>query len=519
MRTFLVAQRPIATQGAVVLPALATPEIVQQENVFPKKPLSAKLHYAHIGFKPNVLLHGVSRVWWYAFAVFAAFVLLNVGIASYYSNRVFPGVHVGSVAVGDRSFATLPLALSGLSAAPSLTARIGTVTYPLNTDGMSAISLGSSVLQAEEYGRSAPLPLFGLIEALASRPLTVQRNINASLLNKVANGLADAVDHTPSNAVPIIYNGQAFVIGEKTGSELDPSRIASEIRQNYGNASSFEMSPDPISPKVTAASYASDLSAAQAMLELKLVLQNKNVIYSPTAQQIGTWLTFAGPGKGVSVSSSAVATYVNSLTGQFDRLSAAAALLKAVQTRQQLTYVAAMTPIRSAPIVATSVVSFSNVYTYCVQSDSSVEGDILLSSASNALSDPQSWNLGGKLNFVNSATNCNFTFWLAPASELGSLSSRCSSQTTCQVGNILAINANDWLTVPTGWTEGLAAYRQELINHTVGQWLGFNHASCLAVSETPMPILEAPTVVLDGCSPNWFQLPQGLAGAAVLQGF
>jgi hypothetical protein len=520
MRTILAPQRSITSSGmTLLLPVIAVTNTTKNHRGLAKQPAAFNLKGTRSSVKNSTLLKEIPRVWWYAIAVFIAFVVLNLGIASYYANRVYPGVRVGPVALGGRTFDSLSGVLSGLKTTQGLTAHVGTESYLLNTEGLAAVEVADTVRQAEAFGRSMPLPIVGFIASLDSRPLIVQREINSQLLNTDANNLTVIVDRAATNAVPIIYDGQAFVIAEKSGSELDPSRVASEIRQNYGIASSFEMSPDLVSPKITTESYSSDLTVVQAMLELKLVVKFDGTSYSPTPQQIGSWLAFIGPGKGISVSSFGVAAYVNSLVGTFDKRAAAAALLAAVQARQPLTYTAITNPLTSASVAPVNTQSSTSSFKYCVLADSSTEGKILSGSASDALSDPRSWNLYGKLSFVIAQSNCNFAFWLATPDRLESVGTACGTQTTCQVGNTLAINVDDWMRAPVGWSDGLTAYRQELINHVVGQWLGFNHASCLAGPKTPMPILEAPTVVLDGCSPDWFQLPQGGAEEKILQGF
>jgi hypothetical protein len=85
------------------------------------------------------------------------------------------------------------------------------------------------------------------------------------------------------------------------------------------------------------------------------------------------------------------------------------------------------------------------------------------------------------------------------------------------VGNQIEINSLDWNQSPSKWAAGLAAYQSELVAHEVGHWLGFQHAACLS-SSAPSSVLQAPVVVLDGCSPNWYPLSQADT-AKVLAGF
>jgi hypothetical protein len=56
-----------------------------------------------------------------------------------------------------------------------------------------------------------------------------------------------------------------------------------------------------------------------------------------------------------------------------------------------------------------------------------------------------------------------------------------------------------------------------LINHLVGQWLGFQHARC--GTGAAAQILEAATVTIPGCSPNWYEIPADVQGTKPLPGF
>jgi len=94
----------------------------------------------------------------------------------------------------------------------------------------------------------------------------------------------------------------------------------------------------------------------------------------------------------------------------------------------------------------------------------------------------------------------------------------CGKQTTCRIHNDLAIAGDSWAAAPTSWSGTLASYRSELVNQVVGQWLGFDHPSCKALT-TQTPVLSEPTVTVSGCSPNWYAVPVELQDSKVLAGF
>jgi hypothetical protein len=101
---------------------------------------------------------------------------------------------------------------------------------------------------------------------------------------------------------------------------------------------------------------------------------------------------------------------------------------------------------------------------------------------------------------------------------MAALDPACEKQTTCRIHNELAIAKDSWAKTPAGWTGDLSTYRGELINQIVGQWLGFEHPSCSALS-TQAVVLSAPSLQIGGCSPKWYAVPAELQDTKVLPGF
>ena len=104
----------------------------------------------------------------------------------------------------------------------------------------------------------------------------------------------------------------------------------------------------------------------------------------------------------------------------------------------------------------------------------------------------------------------------APARRV--LDPACEHQTTCRIHNDLAISSDSWAVAPSGWVGTVDSYRTELVNHVVGQWLGFDHPNCSALA-SQTPVLSAPSVTIPGCSPKWYAVPPELQDAKVLAGF
>jgi hypothetical protein len=155
---------------------------------------------------------------------------------------------------------------------------------------------------------------------------------------------------------------------------------------------------------------------------------------------------------------------------------------------------------------------------YCLNSEGGVpSGDSAAVAAAMVV--PGGWTLGGRLAFVPTVAGaCDLTLRLVPAKAMGNLDPACAQQTTCTVGNVIEISLASWGAAPKSWEGTLASYRTELVNHELGHWLGFNHAACGAKASAAL-VLQAPTVTLPGCSPNWYEIDPNSQGTKVLPGF
>ena len=86
---------------------------------------------------------------------------------------------------------------------------------------------------------------------------------------------------------------------------------------------------------------------------------------------------------------------------------------------------------------------------------------------------------------------------------------------SCQLGPVVALNADRWRTATPEWTGDLASYRQMLVNHEVGHLLGQHHPErqCPAAGE-PAPVMAQQSTELRGCLPNPWPLPWEVVCAA-----
>jgi hypothetical protein len=517
MRSALRPARSLSVAGTLTLPSPSMVVLPIESSVsLPQTSRSRTLPKPHR--EASFSVASARRIWLLALGVFAVFIGFNALLSTYYSARVFPGVRLNGSKVGGLSYDQLNARINDIKDKPNLVAVISSVKYPLDTENLATINRDQIEREVWNAGRTTPLPVAGVIETLLSKTITTQWQINNGVLNNLSNELVYSVNRAPADAVPVVYNGQVFVIAEKTGSELDPARVATAIRLTYGYGASFVMTPEPVDPKITSASYADYLADAQQILSLKLEIKFKTAVYNPTIQQLGQWMILEEPNNGISVNDQAVAAYITTIPGNFDRTGATNALISAIVTRQNLTYSPSISKLTPTPVLHSIVNKLpSATYTYCTSATSQAESEVLSDSVASTLTDSTGWSLGGRLRFAPVQNNCNLSIRLVRATQMSSLSATCSGQSTCRLGNQIELNLSNWMVPPTTWTQGTGSYRQQMIEHEIGHWLGFDHGSC-TLKSSAVPILESPTVILNGCSPNWYQL-SSVTSNKVLPGF
>lgn len=71
---------------------------------------------------------------------------------------------------------------------------------------------------------------------------------------------------------------------------------------------------------------------------------------------------------------------------------------------------------------------------------------------------------------------------------------------SCRYGKNIMINLRRWLKGATGFTN-MPFYRNMVINHEMGHFLGFNHMKCPGAGKLA-PVMQTQTIALSGCKPN-----------------
>lgn len=133
-----------------------------------------------------------------------------------------------------------------------------------------------------------------------------------------------------------------------------------------------------------------------------------------------------------------------------------------------------------------------------------------------ALGDPRSWTAEGTVKFerVEDRTAAVRIVLGTPATvdEL-CLPLDTIGQFSCREGGQLNINLDRWLNGTDAWPLSVDAYRDHVINHEMGHFLGYDHLYCEAPGALA-PVMMQQTKGLEGCKANEWPFPAGSADAS-----
>jgi len=154
--------------------------------------------------------------------------------------------------------------------------------------------------------------------------------------------------------------------------------------------------------------------------------------------------------------------------------------------------------------------------TYDVMTKGTITADLaeFKSQANQTLNDSRGWARLG-ISFQEVASGGDFTLVLSEANQVDSFtgfSGACSADWSCRVGRYVIINQDRWLYASYAWNQAGGSprdYRNMVINHETGHWLGHGHLSCSGAGQLA-PLMQQQSIDLQGCSFNPWPLDSEL---------
>jgi hypothetical protein len=151
----------------------------------------------------------------------------------------------------------------------------------------------------------------------------------------------------------------------------------------------------------------------------------------------------------------------------------------------------------------------TRTYTYkiCYRGAISTSRTTFARTVTATYADARGWRRAG-ITFTRKNVSCgtlrntDVTVYLAAPSYVGSFSG-CSTRYSCRVGRRVMINLTRWKYGVAHWPAslGLTGYRQMVLNHEIGHWLGRGHRRCAGPGRTA-PVMQQQSKRLSGCKAN-----------------
>jgi hypothetical protein len=132
------------------------------------------------------------------------------------------------------------------------------------------------------------------------------------------------------------------------------------------------------------------------------------------------------------------------------------------------------------------------------------------------LSDRRGWARAG-IAFKQVESGGRFTVWLSAASEVPSFGAPCDVDYSCRAGRNVVINDDRWRRTTAAWKAvggSVREYRNLVVNHEVGHWLGLGHARC-SRSGAVAAVMQQQSKGLGGCVANAWPLDREVSRARV----
>ena len=156
------------------------------------------------------------------------------------------------------------------------------------------------------------------------------------------------------------------------------------------------------------------------------------------------------------------------------------------------------------------------LHTYSVRTRGAVRADVEVFRASVAATyaDRRGW-LGAHHRFRPAAPgrDGDFTVVLSRSRYLPAFSSGCSTSYSCRAGRNVIINETRWRFGSRFFPGTLDEYRDMVVNHETGHWLGFGHAYCSA-PDRRAPVMQQQSKGVQGCRVNPWPLPREVSAAS-----
>lgn len=431
------------------------------------------------------------------------FILTNAVLWAVYRERTYPRTSVMKTTIGSTPYGSLSQKVNEqklLPAALKLTHVGKEATVELEALGVTK-DVARTVQSAHQ--QRSWLPLVNFFESTELRaPVTV----NQEKLAAKTKELAGVFHQDAVNAHLTLTGTTIGIAGAKDGYDLKQGGLETAIIKALDAGKPTLVVPTKrLAPKITADALHDDKQSLEAQLSVAITYKYNGKSKQPAREDIAKW--YVQSGEGYVLSQDAVQAYIAQVGTEFgirvkDSGQAAAATAQAITDRK-------------TTIVTLTAQIAVKTYTYCVavKGVDTVNLTALRSKLKAAYADSRGWSLNGLVEYQEVTSGCSFTVWLSASELMPTFGAICDSMWSCRVGANVVINYTRWANASPAWNAAggsLEEYRNMVINHETGHWLGFAHRHCAGAGQAA-PVMQQQSIDLQGCSFNAWPVAAELA--------
>ncbi len=255
-------------------------------------------------------------------AVLAGFIIVNALIWAAYNGRAYPGVTVGSQAVGNMTTSSMSAKLSNATRDNKIKISVQGQTKNVMVSDMGiTYDVAASAQAAVTQGKHYLIPLYGLVYTWNSSKLPLSYKLDQTKLTRVARELA-GTDSVPATDAKVVIEGEAVrVEDDKPGQGIDSQVLAKRLVDAavYGN-SNVSVQQGSVNALIRTSDAQAMAVSTRKVMALPITITVGAKTFTPDATQVGKWLTVA-PADGkltLQVNQAALNAYIDGLAVQLD---------------------------------------------------------------------------------------------------------------------------------------------------------------------------------------------------------
>lgn len=429
-----------------------------------------------------------------AAGIAGVFILVNAALWMIYRERTYPRTSVMGTTIGSTPYGSLSQKVNEKKLLPTtLKLTHGGEETVVSLKDLGITKDVARAVQSANQQRSW-LPLVNLFKSPELRaPVAVNRDTLAAKTKE----LAGVIQQDAVNARLTLAGTTVSIAAAKDGYALEQGELETIIIRALDSGKTTLAAPtNRLAPKVPADALQDDKQSLEAQLSVAITYKYNGKSKQPAREDIAKW--YVQSGEIYVLSQDAIRAYITQAGSGFG--------IRVKDSGQAAAITAQAITDRKATTVTLAAQLAAKTYTYCTAAKGVDTGNLstLRSKLRTAFTDSRGWSLNGLVEYTEATSGCDFTVWLTAPALMPTFGAICDAMWSCRVGANVVINYDRWMNASPAWNAAsgsLDEYRNMVINHETGHWLGFGHRNCSGAGQAA-PVMQQQSINLQGCTFN-----------------